>query len=270
MLSLNLKYSDDPKYQHIADTLRALTYMFAHHIDIWLKLSDDIETISTGFSDLSASKFFNHLMQSDSETSELKAFDFGIVANTFIQAIKSTPILKRYVNEKEDAITSMWKFCKYFFCPVRLNDATVPEGVKINSLRRWLTTVFTLPFNKEYAVKFANLVKKYNYTTEAKQRFNADPRKVENFKQVIKPDFTTAVIGEYYSEGSFAQEFLRTFMDIVVLSSIDILKKYNPFIKEARVINPAYDGRWIMPFGDEMFSAQLRQLDSLKKFVIVK
>ena len=119
-------------------------------------------------------------------------------------------------------------------------------------------------------MKYANVVKKYSSTTEAKSRFNATPSKIDNFKMVIKPDFINVVIGEYYTVGSFAQEFLRTFMDLVLLSSIDIIKVYNPFIKEACVINPKYDGRWIAPFGDEMFSAQLRHLDSLKKYVNVK
>ena len=264
MISLDVKFSDDPAFQHIGDSLRALTYTFVHHIDVWLKLYSDIYSSTTGFVDISASMMFNHFMKTASNTNELSISMLNIIANTFTEAIKETPVLKRYIETQSDPVMTMWKFCHYFFVPVRLNDDTIPQDVKIDSMRKWLTTIFTIPFSIEYCSKFASAIKRYNDIAEGKNRLTQETIKL--FKE-IKCDWINKIINEYYSKNQFTQEFIRLFMHVAILSSIDILKKYNPFIKEACHINKDYDGRWVPAFGDEMVNTQLKKINELTKYV---
>lgn len=265
MISLDIKFSDDPKFQHLQDTLRVLAYVFTHHIDLWLQMYRNLNFMLTGFTNLTASMFFNHLMKSNAESSEISKEHFNIVANTFVEAIKQTPTLKRYVENDGDAVLTMWKFCHYLFVPVRLNEDTIPLDVKVNSLKRWITTVFVIPFNIEYTSKFSNLIKRYNVIHDGIEKMT--DMAIQQFKTNIKIDWINKIINDYYNVGQFTQEFIRTFMYVLVLSSIDILKKYNPFVKEACAINPNYDGRWIPSFGDEMINIQLRKINELTPLV---
>lgn len=268
MNSLDIKFSDDPRFQHLPDTLRALTYVFTHHIGSWLQMYSNLNFMISGFGDLTAGAFFNHLMKSNSTTSEISREFLNIISNTFAEAIKRTPTLKKYIETDEDSVMIMWNFCHFFFVPVRLNDDTIPTNIKIDSLRRWLTTVFILPFNIEYCSKYSGLIKRYNIIHEGIDRFTTD--KIKTFENDIAPEWINKVINEYYTTNHFTQEFIRTMMYIVILSSIDILKKYNPFIKEACSINPEYDGRWIPAFGDEMFNSQLKKINELTPLVKLK
>lgn len=265
MISLDIKFTDDPAFQHMNDTLRTLAYVFAHHIDIWLKLYSDLNYTMAEFVDITASMVFNHFMKSTNNEYELSVPMLNIIANTFTEAVKQTPILKRYVETKSDPVMTMWKFCHYFFVPVRLNEDTIPQHVKVESLRKWLTTIFTIPFNVEYCSKFASVVKHYTEISEGKDKMT--PSAIKQFKENIKIDWINQIINEYYSKDQLTQKFIRLVMHVALLSSIDILKKYNPFIKEACTINPNYDGRWVPAFGDEMVNTQLKKIDELTKYV---
>ena len=268
MISLDVKFSDDPAFQHIGDSLRALAYVFVHHIDMWLKLYADLKFMMDGFADITASMFFNHLMKS-SGTEELSVSMLNIIANTFMEAIKETPVLKRYADTKTDPVMGMWKFCHYFFVPVRLNDESIPQDVKIESLRKWLTTIFVIPFNAEYCSKYSSVVKKYTLISEGRDKLTQNA--VVQFKDNIKVDWINKIIAEYYvGKATFTLEFVRLTMHVALLSSIDILKKYNPFVKEACAINPNYDGRWVPSFGDEMVNTQLKKINELTVMVKLK
>lgn len=269
MISLDIKFSDDPKFQHMADTLRALSFVFVHHIDIWLKLYSNLNYMMMGFGNLTASMFFNHFMKTSSETSEISSEHLNVIANTFLGAISQTPTLKRYSETGvSDPVITMWSFCHYFFVPVRLNEDTIPQEMKVQSLKRWITTIFVIPFNIEYCSKYSNLIKKYTIINEGKDKLT--PNAISQFKNNIKIEWINKIISDYYTVGQFTQEFIRTMMYMVILSSIDILKKYNPFIKETCTINPSYDGRWIPAFGDEMVNEQLKKINELTNLVRLK
>lgn len=268
MNTLDIKFSDDPRFQHIADSLKALAYVFVHHIDIWIKTYESLEYMIMGFRDLSASQFFNHFIKSSEETSTMSDSTLSIIANTFLEAAKTMPIMKRYADDgSSDAVSLMWNMCHYFFVPVRLDDDTIPKDIKMKSLKYWLTAIFILPFNPEYASRYVNLVKKYTIVNESKNKLTPD--KLAQFSG-IKVDWMGKIIADYYTTGHATQEFVRVVMHLALLSSIDILKKYNPFIREACAINPNYDGRWIPPFGDEMINTQLRKINELTPLVKVK
>lgn len=274
MIQFNIKFSDDPKFQHIGDTLRALAYVFVHHIDLWLKLVDELSYI-INIPNITAKAVFNHFQLS--ELSELSNIplpkhslddnNLTMVANTFTEAIKETPTLKRYVDEKMDVIFTMWDFCSYLFVPVRLTKNDLPDRKKINGLRYWLLTVFTLPFNIEYAFRYLNIIKRYDIIKEGKDKLT--PANVEQFKNSINKDWINKIINEYYTAGQFTQEFIRTVMRFIILSSIDIMKHYNCRIEDGYKICKEFDGTWLIA-EDIMVVAQNQKIASLTPLVKIK
>ena len=267
MTSLDIRFSDDPVFQYMADTVRALSYVFVHHIDLWLKLSDDLAYMMPTLTDITASEFFNYFLM-DPSKNPLNDNTLNMIANTFVEAVTETPTLKRYVDLSLNQVAIMWRYCSYLFVPVRLNKESIPNNVKYDTLKHWIVTVFVLPFNVEYASKYANIIKRYTIVKEGKDKLT--PENIAQFKSNIKIDWINKIINEYYTSGQFTQEFIRTVMYYLILSSIDILKKYNPRIAEGRAICKEYDGTWLVPFGDKMVDTQLQKTGSLTPLVRLK
>lgn len=273
-LSFNTKYKDDIKFQNLGDTLKALAYTFIHHVDLWMELSSNLESLYLSTMDLNAGDLYNQLMKSNiahenvSNTSELMDSQLQKVAESFISAIAKTPKLSRYAQHsvKSDNVLTMWEYCHYFFVPVRLNQESIPNVVKIQTLRRWLTIIFTIPFYEEYARKYVNAINNIEDIDEGKASL-MNTTKLENIINKVEAQWVCVVISEAYNPELFLQSFIRTFMNVALMASLEILKKYNPFIVECSRINPSYDGSWVVSL-DPMFSEQMMQLSSLTKLLV--
>lgn len=162
----------------------------------------------------------------------------------------------------------MWNICHYLFVPVRLNHDSIPTAIKITSLRKWLTIIFTIPFYDPYASKYSTTIKKTNIINQGKNRF-AEAGKIETVIRGSEIGWVINIISESYNPDHFLLTFIRMFMHISLLSSIEILKKYNPTIYEYNSINPSYDGSWIISL-DPMYCDQLFKISSLTKYLEMK
>ena len=64
-MNTKIKFKDDPKFIHIDETLRCLTYIFMHHMDIWISLCQNNISSGTGYNtmtDIDAGRVFNSLL----------------------------------------------------------------------------------------------------------------------------------------------------------------------------------------------------------------
>ena len=91
-MNTKVKFKEDPKFIHIDETLRCLTYVFMHHIDIWISLCQNNINSGTGYNtmtEIDAGRVFNSLlitspMSSNTiNKSELTDEQFSLVTNTF-------------------------------------------------------------------------------------------------------------------------------------------------------------------------------------------
>ena len=48
-MNTKVKFKEDPKFIHIDETMRCLTYVFMHHIDIWIGLCQNNINSGTGY-----------------------------------------------------------------------------------------------------------------------------------------------------------------------------------------------------------------------------
>lgn len=278
-MNTKVKFKDDPKFIHISETLKCLTYVFMHHLDIWIMLTQYNMNSGTGYatmSEIDAGRVFNNLLVSSPLSSntlnkaELTDEQFTTVATSFRSYIDRNQSSKMYYYAKglTDPIECMWEFCHYFFIPVRLQQDTIPKMTKVNSLRKWLTVCFTLPFVRSYTDKYLNAINNVQFLQVIYEKLIDDATKVEKLMS-INDNFAQITVAKIYNDQNPTQIFVRIFMNIMLMSSIEIMKKYCPNYPECYRINPNYDGVWLNPF-DPIFSEHLLELNNLTQLLATK
>ena len=278
-MNTKVKFKDDPKFIHIDETLRCLTYIFIHHMDIWIGLSQNNINSGTGYntmSDIDAGRVFNSLLitspvaSNTLNKSELTDEQFNLILTTFKAYVDKNTQAKMsyYAKGITDPFDLMWEFCHYFFVPVRLQHDTIPRMMKINSLRKWITVSFTLPFVRNYTDKYLNAINNIQFLQAIYEKLVDDPNKIDKLKS-INDDFAKISVARVYNEKNPTMIFVRISMNIMLMSSIEIMKKYCPNYPECYRINPNYDGTWLNPF-DPIYSEHLLELNNLTQLLTTK
>ena len=278
-MNTKVKFKDDPKFIHIDETLRCLTYVFMHHMDIWISLCQNNINTGTGYntmSEIDAGRVFNNLLITSPMStntlnkSEITDEQFNNICQTFKNYVDKNTSSKMitYAKGINDPVDLMWEFCHYFFVPVRLQHDTIPKMMKINSLRKWITVSFTLPFVRNYTDKYLNAINNIQFLQAIYEKLRDDPNKIDKLKS-INDDFAKISIARAYNESNPTMIFIRICMNIILMSSIEIMKKYCPNYPECYRINPNYDGQWLSPF-DPIFSEHLMELNNLTQLLSTK
>jgi hypothetical protein len=260
ILSTRTKYTNDPKYIHIQDTFRILGYLFVHHLDVWKNAAKKMEQVYSS-NPLNAGNVYKSFMLIDT-TEIFNEQAFRTIQNTFTTALSSTS-LKNYVSIDKEI---MFECCKYFFIPCRLNTDTIPNNIKEISLRNWLLVIMTIPFSRMYCDKYYTIVDNIPFLYTVYDQLEQSD-KINGFINTLKFEWIkNNAMCEAYTTAHATQVFIRVFIHVSLLASIEILKVYNPTIIDANVYNPNYDGTWIIPM-DPTHMEHLNKLHELFKFV---
>lgn len=198
--------------------------------------------------------------------------DFRQITFSFYEILKTPKFSQLRVltdEHKDDYVMTMWECCKYLIIPIRLNYQTIPPIEKENVLRKWISTVFTLPFFNIYTDRYSEI---YPHSVELLQKlysifvlnkdgnfsFTEASDRIEKLDDKVIDSF----IGPLSSESNLTDTAIRMFVVVMLYSSIDIVKKYCPNIHECKQINPGYSGSWINSF-DNIVSEQIRKISSV-------
>lgn len=272
-MATKIKFKEDPKFVHIDDTLRILTYIFIHHIDLWLKLtkklaSNNFNNIYNELNQVDAGKVYNALMLTQPfdviggrTDTELSDSEYEGICNTFYTCVKQNKRLSFHLKDIVDPQECMWEYCHYFFVPVRLQHNSLPKSVQSNSLRKWLNVIFTLPFIPQYVRKFESVVPGVMGLETIYRNLQENPNKVTQISK-IELDWAYSTIARSFNKDNTTQAFIRLFMYISLLCSVEILKKYCPNYRACAAINPDFDGVWLNPF-DQQHIDHLQELNKL-------
>ena len=79
-MNTKVKFKDDPKFIHIDETLKCLTYIFMHHLDIWISLCQNNTNNGTGYAqmpDIDAGKVAHQLRAGGHVTFNHRVITFG-------------------------------------------------------------------------------------------------------------------------------------------------------------------------------------------------
>ena len=277
-MALNIKFKDDPKFIHLDDTLKCLAYCFIHHLDIWVQLANAQATSEWGTSlistsNIDAGRIYNNLMVSQPfgggyvSNTELTEAQYETVVLTFNRAIEKQPKLAFMAKKITDPYECMWEFCHYLFIPVRLHHDSIPKDIRMNSLRKWVNVVFTLPFIRVYSEKYVNAIKNVTFIQDVLNKLMDDPKKVERFMQIVDT-WIFDCISRTYNKENPTQIFIRLYMNVLIIASVEILKKYCPNYHACIAVNPEYDGAWLNPF-DNQHMEHLQEINKLTALVAV-
>jgi hypothetical protein len=188
--------------------------------------------------------------------------DLSVVSNTFQQFfLKSRMRLTRYA-DTEDPETCMWNFCHYLFIPTRINDSTIPNSIKILSLRCWLATIMVLPLTQEFTNRFISIgegIPEYQ-----NQCGTVIEQRVDRIVECIDPQFIRETIASTSNKSNSMQVFIRTFASLALTASLEILEKWCPNIVECTRLNPGYDGKWLKAF-DPLRVEQVKHINEMRK-----
>jgi hypothetical protein len=188
-----------------------------------------------------------------------------MVCTTISSAIHANKKLSHHAREYNNPIDCAWEFCHYFFVPVRIRYKTIPRDVQHNSLRKWLSMIFTLPFIQSYATKYITLEKNIVELEKFYAVLTNDPSKIVRFTKIEERWISTS-IGKTYRADNNTQVFIRVIMFLTILISREILLKYCPCLHECLIHNASYDGSWLQVL-DPMYRAQVDMLNALKELV---
>lgn len=275
-MSNRIKFKEDPKLVHLDEVFRVLAYTIIHHMDLSIKLTNkmianNFTNVYNELNQIDAGKVYGLMMLSQpfdligKSDTELSNEEYESVLNTFYSAVKAHGTLSFHVKNISDPQDCMWECCHYLFIPVRLNHASLPKNVQANSLRKWLNVIMTLPYIPQYYSKYEGLINNIKVLEQMYQGIVNDPSKLPKIYK-IESNWIYSTIARQYG-GTTLQTFVRVFMNMVLMCSVEILKKYCPNYRVCAAVNPDFDGAWLNPF-DQYHIDHLQELNKLTAFVV--
>ena len=260
---LRLEYSKDPRYIYMEESFKCLTCSVIANLSISQKLVK--EQTFEGCDKLDAGDIFNGLMiknhNGTAHSDELSNDDLMSIATVFKQQVERQSHLKIYANQATDPINCLFDMMHYFFVPVRLDVDTVPEPIKFQSLKKWLTLVMTLPFQQIYSSQYEKSINGIYFLHEATEKMLSNEQVLQRISSV-QPDFIIKTIARNRTSNT-TQHFIRLVGHLIIVLSIEVLRKYCPNIVECCRINPSYNGVWLNLAFDNIFQQQVSELTKI-------
>ena len=265
---------------NMKDTVDILCRMLVKNFDIFLNLffyqqQMIFSKYTPNTFDLDGGDVFNNFICLPPETSGNKVLlsdaDFNQLAFVFADCLpRASPRLNTFTEQYKTDAEKMWQCCKYLIIPIRVNHETIPPTDRENMLRKWLSTVFTLPFCDLYTNRYKDIYPEAILTLQRvygifkiADKVNEPSFNIQKVTQIKSLDekLIKAYTSPIQSSG-MADRIFRIFMMIVLLGSGEIIKKWCPNILECRKINPAFRGTWLRPF-DILVNPQLTRISKI-------
>lgn len=288
-LSTTINIEREPFILNVKDLTKVLCRLLIKNLDIFMRLYfyqlKDIFSSSNKlmFYTSDAGDIYQSFRMRFAETKNtsvrviLLDNDFNRLALSFSEEIKSFSNLAMFADQYENISEKMWEACKYLIIPVRINPTTIPVEERERILRLWLSTAFTLPLLDAYNDKYAQVYQKS--ISVLRNLYKA--LKINSKEAEDAPSFNIAKINElgsipvnlmdlYVSPikpgGGKLDKTFRTYMYIVLLSSIEIIRKPCPNLRECKSVNPNFQGDCLSLF-DDYVNAQIKKIQEVTKIL---
>lgn len=265
---------------NMKDTVDTLCRMLVKNFDIFLNLffyqhQMIFSKYTPNTFDLDAGDVYNNFICLPDDPSGTKVLladkDFKQLTFMFVDCLtRASPRLNTFTESYTSDVEKMWQCCKYLIIPVRVNYETIPPSERENMLRKWLSTVFTLPFCDLYTNRYKDIYPEAILTLQRVyglfkigDKANEPIFNEQKIIQIKSLDekLIKAFTGPIQSAG-MADRIFRIYMMIVLLGSGEIIKKWCPNILECKKINPGFKGVWLKPF-DILVNPQLARISKI-------
>lgn len=280
--SIQSQLNGDPRVSYILDTFRCIAYTYITNLRIWLKLAKVRQSVSDVTNpyvraNITSGWLYNHMFvsgQFNASPTEIEITDeeFEHICYVFVQAALKEPRLERIIKNISDPRDAMFDLCHIFFIPIRLLASSIPHSVKLISLRKWINTVFVLPFITKYVQQFEHTITSINDLNNHYKQFQDDinlnngANIVNKFVTMITPENITNAFICVGSASNNSIKFVRLSMNLLLFASIDIIKHYCPNFHECHTRNKEFDGSWITMF-DPYHMKHIDKLNDLQQYI---
>lgn len=271
MITLNISFRDDPKYINIETSLRVLIYSLIKTLNISVQLVnsqayDITEETTAGI--LYNGIYITHPYSTNTTaTDEIQDKEFNTFCTIFKNTMDNDSRCGIYSKQIQDPRLCVFEFLHYLYIPVRVDVSTLNDDIKINSLRKYLTVIMFLPYLSAYTDRYLSAINNIEFLQKVNSNLSAKTNGINNIAQQMmnmRYDFIYKSLQQSYTTSNTMMVYLRVYANLIILISIEILKKWCPNINECIRINPDFDGQWINPF-DIIVNEQISFIQDLTK-----
>ena len=264
MISSRLSFKNDPKWLHIDTTIKILIYTLIQNINTCINLFDAQKYVVD--ESITAGTIFNGIYtthpsaSNKSHMDEITDNDLSNFCIIFKNTLDKDSKLSVYSKTISDPVLCTFEFLRYLFIPVRMDVSTLNDEMKINHLRKFLTVIMFLPYMDSYTEKYIAAINNIEFLQKVHSTLTSNnSNNIATQMKGMRVDFIFKSLLPNYTQNNSMMIYLRVYCNIIILISIEILKKWCPNIIECMRINPNYDGSWVNPF-DTIVNEQIQNL----------
>ena len=271
LINLNIGFRDDTKYINLDISLRTLIFSLIKMINTSISLVntqtyeiDDNTTAGTLYNGIYATHPYS---TNTISTDEIQDKEFNTFCVIFKNTMDENPRLGIYSKQIQDPVLCTFEFLHYLYIPVRVDTSTLSNDIKINSLRKYITVIMFLPYLSSYTDRYLSAINNIEFMQRVHTNILSAKHGVSNIAtemMKMKNEFIVKSLQTSYTTTNTMMVYLRVYTNIIILTSIEILKKWCPNITECMRINPDFDGQWINPF-DIIVNEQISTIQDLVK-----
>ena len=271
LINLNISFRDDTKYINLDISLRVLIFTLIKTINTCVSLVNaqqyeinDNTTSGTLYNGIYATHPYSTNTLS---TDEIQDKEFNAFCMIFKNTMDDDQRLGIYSKQIQDPRLCTFEFLHYLYIPVRVDVSTLSDDIKINSLRKYITVIMFLPYLTQYTDRYLRAINNVEFMQKVHSNIITINGSISNIAQQMmnmRYDFIVKSLQPTYTISNTMMVYLRVYTNIIILVSIEILKKWCPNISECMRINPDFDGQWINPF-DIIVNEQISFIQDLVK-----
>ena len=258
----NVQYTNDIVFTE----MRTIGYYILHMINNNFKMVKDLyERNSTIDFKASSPVFqnaglFYNAIQPSRAISIYTDQEFSNLCLFFKNSLAMNRSFNALANRFPDPIKCFIYFTKYFYIPVRLDVASVPEQKQKDFAKWWISTVSLLLYVHNYTIKFGTIIPTLDTYYQCLETISSRPEVLDKFK-TITLEKIQSYLTHKYDPSSKGGIFYITMMKLIYNICIEIIRKFCPNYEDTKMINPNYDGAWLSPLDTDVLS-QIKQIQS--------
>lgn len=269
VFAAGLKFSDDPAYTYMKQTLVCVTHALISNFDIVISLKNRQSVMKNTYQSpyIDAGLLFNNLFIG-SAIDLLTDAEFNIILNSFYTAATNHKELGVFVQQATQPAQHMMNLCKYFVIPVRVAAATIPEDIRYLTIKTWLSTIALIAVSPEFANKYCDTLSYVSDYLMSCELIMKNPTYVASLKRVGTAENTASALQTRSKIINRTVSFTKTLARIILYGSLEIIPKYCPNLTVCKQINPMFDGTWINPY-DADIRTQYDAIRAMNDYVYI-
>ena len=258
----NVQYTNDIVFNEMRTVGYYVIHTLTHNFRLFKGLYDrnsniDFKSNSPVFKN--AGLFYNAI-QSSKAISLYTEQEFNDLCLSFKNSLAMNRTFNALSNRFPEPIKCFIYFTKYFYIPVRMDIASIPDNKQKDFARYWISTVSLLLYVRTYSIKFNTIIGTLDTYYQCLESIASRPEIVQRFEG-IRLEQIQSYLTHKFDAKHITAIFYATMMKLIYNMSIEIIHKFCPNYPETKLINPNYDGAWLSPLDTDVF-AQVKQIQS--------